>query len=161
MRLASYVGILSIAVLSLASFPAMGATTVGSLCVSATVVPVCLVSSASILYKSIAAAMTSAASGLTVSCNLNTPYNITVNGKPIPGEAVTDSVTDTAALTAPNSKQGEIIYSPFPRGQAKSAAGSVKSADSSLLPVGFGIEEKTQFDTAQEATDTIVLEVTY
>lgn len=161
MRIASYIGAIGIVVSSLSSIPVMAATASASLSVSATVEAVCLVAPPAFSYKTVADAMASAPSGLSVSCNFKTPYNITLTRRTA-SRSNQSQVTsqDAADLTAADTKQAAAVYGPFPHGGLK-AVDSDQYMHHPMLPMGSSIVTEKRYDGAEVKSDTIVLEVTY
>jgi hypothetical protein len=121
----------------------LGATLLASFGVSATVEPVCLISSATSPYKTIASAIESASSGLVVSCNFNASYNITASQK-----SQSDSLASAApAEIAPLVQQHAIVQAPLSHIPMKSTATAV--------------EYKLPSAQHEEVSDLVLLEVTY
>ena len=161
MRIASYIGAIGLVVSFLSSIPVMGATASASLNVSATVEAVCLVSPPVFSYKTVADAMASAPSGLSVSCNFKTPYNVTLTRRPASGgNQAQVTIQDAADLTVPGTKQAAAVYGPFPHRGFK-AVDSDQYMHHPMLPMGSSIVTERRYDGAEVKSDTIVLEVIY
>jgi hypothetical protein len=159
MKIPSYIGIFSIATSFSSAIPAMGATASVSINVSATVEAECQVSSRAASYKTVTSAMANAPSGVSVSCDFNTPYNITVRRAAIGNMKL---VTDTEPVdSATNTEQATIGNGPLLHGPAKLAVDLDRNSNYPILPIGYDNDTEARYDGVGLATDTIVLEVTY
>jgi spore coat protein U-like protein len=161
MRFVSYGGALSIVICFFWSLPATGATASASLNVSVTVEPVCLVSSATTSYKTVASAMASAPAGVSVSCNFDTPYNVTLTRRATSGNAKSVTNISAADLSTSDTEEAAAVYGPLVQRWIKSTVDSVQHSNHSMLPTGSGVVEKTVDNEPSRASDTIVVEVSY
>jgi hypothetical protein len=152
MRMPLCVRAVGMVVISLASFPAMGATMSTSFGVSAVVETKCLVSPSVPSYANLAYALASAPSGLSVSCNFNSPYTLNISKRVASGDLVPVAADDAKSLPIygllSEKLNKSMIYSADYRSQPAPATDPV-------------LAKKRPYEPGEAKTDTIVLELTY
>jgi hypothetical protein len=160
MRIASCSGVVCIAICSLSSQAAMGATASASFSVSVTVESACLVSSSANSYKTVADAMASAPAGLSVSCTLSTPYNVALTRRVASGNPTAVTIEDAVGPIL-HRRPIAVVAGPLRSEMAGEVIDSDRYKASPMLPMGYSIAAGKRYDQRNAPSDTIVLEVIY